>query len=75
MPITVCLQVSMHVVFKKSPAIQNDDWPSTLLSLAVVKGEVRAIPVVAEDQDCHGMLHKYWESPILLKEGDAGQTL
>ena len=46
--------------------------PSTLLNLIVVKGEVRVIPVTVEKEHCPEM-QRLWQTPLLLKEGDAGQ--
>ena len=46
------------------------DLPSTLLSLVVLNGEVRVVPVRAED--CQGHPREFWEIPIFLTKGDAG---
>lgn len=55
--------------------IIQTDWPSTLLSLVVVKGEVRVIPVITVEKDCQRTFHGFWKNPILLKEGDAGRSI
>ena len=50
------------------------ELPSTLLNLAVVKGEVRVVPV-AKEEDCQEEGFRFWENPILLKQGDAGYSI
>ena len=48
------------------------ELPSTLLNVIVVKGEVKVVPVVSEEE-CHTESHEFWENPIFLTEGDAGK--
>ena len=53
-----------------SPTVQGE-LPSSLLSVMVVRGEVRVVPVV-ESEHCEDATQGLWDNSLFLKEGDAG---
>ena len=64
------LKLSGTHILTLSPTVQGE-LPSFLLSVMVVRGEVRVVPVV-ESEHCEDATQGLWENSLFLKEGDAG---